>query len=237
MNIASVLMPAAAAGVGAFLGNKYRGRVGLGVGALSGAALGVVVAHLMGDTPGNRIETVHGRGYLIHVPERSSGKYLAYFHGNGARIDDLWDTIAALDKAKEPRVIVIPQLDPHGGMPIQDLIDVLDRLGVKELDVLAHSGGYVSAAALLRSHKKTIRNVGLLDALYGDLDAFEQFVKSDTSNLFVDIYGNTTTNLSQAMMAHLGGNPKARFAVSAVAHGRVPAEYGAGVLDAFSSSW
>jgi len=219
------------AAVGGFLGKSYFGNRGLGIGIASGLLLGYIAAKATMTPVGNTFKTFNGRSYLIHVPEGSSGKKLVYFHGNGAKIDDLWDSIASFDKANDPRILIIPQLEPQGSIPKADLLGILDELGVEEMDALAHSGGFVALAMLLNTDKR-VSNVGLFDALYGSLDTFERFAKR---NFLVNIYGPTTRELSQQMVRDIGNRANAEEYLTGN-HGGVPIRYGEQVINMFDEA-
>ena len=216
------------AAIGGFIGKSYYGYTGLGIGIASGLLAGYLAAKVTTTPVGNTFKTFNGRSYLIHVPENSSGKKLVYFHGNGAKIDDLGDSIASFDKANDPRIVIVPQLEPHGSMPKEDLLGILDSLGIEEMDAMAHSGGFVALAMLLNTNKR-VNNVGLFDALYGSLDTFERFAKRNT---FVNIYGPTTRELSQQMVRDIGSRANAEEYLTGN-HGGVPIRYGEQVINMF----
>jgi hypothetical protein len=209
--------------LGAIGGWYWKGWTGLAVGAFAGGLLGWIV------TGGDSFYGVNGKPYLVHTPQGGSDRYGVFFHGNGAKIDDLRETMAAFDEAEEPRVWIVPQLGPSGEISTKDLLAILDDSGAEEpLDVLAYSGGFVAAAQLLGSRRWEVRNVGLLDALYGNLDVFEKFSKG--GGTLVNVYGPSTKALSQQMMRD---GIKASFQESTVGHGLVSRKYGASVLNRF----
>jgi hypothetical protein len=60
--------------------------------------------------------------------------------------------------------------------------------------IVAYSGGYLTAASSL-SHgglKNRVRGVVLLDALYGELDKFADFITTNRSAFFVSAYTHST---------------------------------------------
>ncbi len=60
--------------------------------------------------------------------------------------------------------------------------------------IVAYSGGYLTAASSL-SHgglKSRVRGIVLLDALYGELDTFADFITANRSAFFVSAYTRST---------------------------------------------
>ena len=141
-----------------------------------------------------RILTQDGRRVLMHLPagRTPQTRVVLYLHGNGARIDDLQHTIVpALDAADHPPILVVPQLAADGSPgtlgQVGAVAHLLEGSGAKELDVLAHSGGYRAAAAAVEHGGLPVRSVGLLDALYGELDTFERFALSGGTRHLVNV--------------------------------------------------
>ncbi len=68
---------------------------------------------------------------------------------------------------------------------------IFDRMPVV---IIGYSGGYSPTAWAIHhsSTNKRLRGVVLLDALYGDLDKFETWIKSDRSRFFVSAYLGST---------------------------------------------
>ncbi len=71
--------------------------------------------------------------------------------------------------------------------------------------VVAYSGGYLPAAAALRyGHAGgRIRGIVLLDALYGELDTFQNFVERRGSGFFVSVYGKSSKDGNAALERRL----------------------------------
>lgn len=94
---------------------------------------------------------------------------------------------------------------------------------VGRVSLMAHSGGYVATAAVLRGATVALApkivEVALLDALYGDSATFSRWVGDSAATLrpqanrrFLSVYtgGSTATNsvaLGNALRSRLGGSP------------------------------
>lgn len=70
--------------------------------------------------------------------------------------------------------------------------------------IIAYSGGYLPAAACAQKGglKQRLRGIVLLDALYGELEKFAEFIKDDPSAFFVSAYLNSTRD-HNAQFEHL----------------------------------
>ncbi len=150
-------------------------------------------------------------------------RVLVYFHGHSSNVEARGPALAtALGAAQHPAVLVMPQLrwnaasgdagqlDDEGGLR-RLLADVLaqtpglagwDVDGVI-VDVLAHSGGYVAAAAAVERGGMLVRGVGLFDALYGFGDTFAQWMLVDAYARLVNVYGQSTATPSLALARRL----------------------------------
>jgi len=255
------LLPAIAAGVG------------LGFATLLGSRSSAAAsAPRTPPTPlpaSTHIETINGRSVLLHFPDGADGtRIVLYFHGNGAKIAELQTSlIPALGKAKRPAIIVIPQLEAHGDPGTLGNLGAIKALLIAALptgvdlskariDILAHSGGYLAAAATLNRGELVIRAVGLLDALYGHADTFGAFAIKPTTEHFANVYGPSTAAQSLALSGFLatalgdravldiiGSEERIESDLSHHAatirtvtpHGAVPVKYGAAMLNAFES--
>lgn len=210
--------------------------------------------------PGSRILTIDGRRVLVHVPMRlSRPRTVLYFHGFGQSIDTIATTLVPLlDKATYPAILVVPQLgalSEPGSLADTGAIARLLRAALvptSQIDILAHSGGYKAAAAAVARGGARIASLGLLDALYGELPAFEAFLKRSTTHHLANVYGPSTQANSQVFERQVaiphGGSaiPSSapdealmhRFKFSSIAtrvfHPDVPAAYGAAMIDAFA---
>ena len=99
--------------------------------------------------------------------------------------------------------------DLYGGRGIEP---VFDRLPVV---LVAYSGGYLPAASALRSGGARARLHGLvlLDALYGEADTFEGFVRSRGSAFFVSAYSRSSRDGNRALQNRLAA-ARTPFAMS-----------------------
>ena len=71
--------------------------------------------------------------------------------------------------------------------------------------IVAYSGGYLTAASSV-SHgglKNRVRGVVLLDALYGELDKFAEFITTNRSAFFVSAYTRYTKRHDKELMQML----------------------------------
>ena len=183
------------------------------------------------NTASHKIVTINGRRVLVHIPENTSGKQVFYFHGNGAKIENIsTDFLRLLDTSNQRAIIIIPQLDSNGFIPTADLKAIIDQLNIKAFGILAYSGGIKAAVQFLKY--SFTRNVGLLDALYENTDIFRSFILNPETKTFTDVYGPSTKDLSLALKSQVSSD-KAKFIESSVAHGAVPATYAVSVLNNF----
>ena len=170
-------------------------------------------------------ETFNDRRVLLHIPPgfdvRRPGVVVVYFHGHGARIDDVaWrqQVPRQVSMSRANAVLVAPQLAVNAadssvgklwqpGAFAQFLDESAAHLAAIYGDqraaksfarmpvvVVAYSGGY--AAAAWAAHHGGIgdrlRGVVLLDGLYGEIDKFVDWIGSDGSTFFVSAYTDST---------------------------------------------
>ncbi len=149
--------------------------------------------------------------------------------GNGARVDGL-GLAAVHARAALPTVLAVPQLPflMRGGnpgswraptMPAHWLDEVRTALhaenAAERLIVVAHSGGYLAAAALLDADPPLpIRGVVLLDALYGRVDTFADWLAEGDDRHLVSLH--TAHPATTARNRELAGMVSARMGPSAV---------------------
>jgi hypothetical protein len=138
------------------------------------------------------------------------------------------------------------QREESGDHPgaLSSLLRAVDSAG--PVAIMAHSGGYLATAILLRD-STIVKKVGLLDALYGEVSTFRSFLSR--SQRFINIYGPSTEEKSIALLDHfpeavwLNTTPldtpdlahMLQFKISTFAtsvfHPNVPAVYGATMID------
>ncbi len=165
-------------------------------------------------------------GVLVHVPpgvEDDDPRVTVYFHGHNTNITRMASLLAAFDLATKPSVLVIPQLrwsEANGDAGALGkvnglrtlLADVLAQTPgladwtttVLEATVMAHSGGYVAAAAAVRHGGVFIGDVGLFDSLYGYTADFARFASDHATKRFVNLYGESTRAQSEVLARVLG---------------------------------
>ena len=178
----------------------------------------------------DKIITVNGRRVLVHIPSGASTKRkLIYFHGNGDTIENVQaKIIPTFDNAKEKRIVIVPQLDGNGFISEKDLLSIFELLKLENVEILSHSGGYKAASKTLSLIP--VKNIGLLDSLYGELDSFANWIKNNTGT-FVDVYGPSTEKYSLELQKQVAG--KGNFLRSTVSHTEVPSFYSTNILNQF----
>ncbi len=145
--------------------------------------------------------------------------------GNGVLVDGM-GLGGAVTRGALPAALLVPQLkllhrggdygrwrDPAAPADWLDEVDRAVGLGRarERLVVVAHSGGYGAAAALLRADPTLdVRAVVLLDALYGEVDTFAAWVCGAPGRVLVTLHtdhaGTTARNneLARAVAACRG---------------------------------
>lgn len=165
---------------------------------------------------------VSSQRVLVHVPENMSGntQYVTvYFHGNGAKLEEIQAKLPAFDTGSHKSVLVIPQLGSSGDpgpvgtpMGLRNLLSstFAETPGLEawepdqaRVNLISHSGGYIGPVRALEHGGVQVRSVGLLDSLYANMDTFEKFAVSPVSKHFVNIYGSTTRANSLSLADHL----------------------------------
>jgi hypothetical protein len=151
-----------------------------------------------------------------------AGIIIVFFHGHGAEIKrDIGRRQALPAQISESRanaVLVAPQfaLDAADSSPgkfrkagafARFLREAAHNLGRLHGDaraeqafarmpvvIIGYSGGYLPIAWILHNNdvKKRVRGVVLLDALYGELDKFRDWIEGDRSAFFVSAYLGST---------------------------------------------
>lgn len=133
------------------------------------------------------------------------------------RVEASTGDVGQLAQADGLRRMLVDALAPVGG---------IERL--RQLLLVAHSGGYTGVSAGIRRGGLNIDGIALLDAFYGDFDVFRNWVE-DTSGRFWSAYtsGATRTN-SEALSTREPG--RVILVPSRVSHTRVPERYFAEAL-------
>lgn len=217
--------------------------------------------------PGVRRVVVNGRAAIVRVPKNLKRmRTVLYGHGFGASIVDVDAAIGPkIEALADPPVLVIPQLGPKSELGdlatikgLQDFLKAamdrdLNQLG--PIDVVAHSGGY-KLAAVASTAGLSVRSIALLDALYGDVDAFVAFARRPSTRRIVSIFGPTTRSMSKdfidrcrkagvstwideapAAMVAIGAvrRAKASALATSVFHTKVPAADAAAAIEAIGA--
>ncbi len=180
---------------------------------------------------------------------RRPGLLVVFFHGHGATLrEDVYArqrVTAQISRSHANAVLVAPQLaadaadsspgkiwQPGGFARLLD--EAAWHLGKLYGDrrarrtfanmpvlIIAYSGGYLATAWSLHhgGAGRRVRGVVLLDALYGELGKFNNWIMRDDSVFLVSVYARSTRARNQDMMRWLGQRSVA-FDVSAQPHVR-----------------
>jgi hypothetical protein len=147
---------------------------------------------------------------------------VVFFHGHGATLTrdvlERQQVPEQISEAGSNAVLVAPQLayDARSSNPgklwepgafarmLREASDQLTRLygdrragrtfANMPVIIVAYSGGYLSAASCIErgGAKDRIRGIVLLDALYGEMDGFANWVSSNRAGFFVSAYTRST---------------------------------------------
>lgn len=140
------------------------------------------------------------------------------------------DLVGHLDRSGRRALLLVPEVlfyartsdpgalgEPGGLRALLDevltaLAPQVDGAGVDEVRqvvVASHSGGYRVAAAAAVARDLPVREVYLLDSLYGEIDLFEDHLREGLhayaarSRRFVNLYGESTARNSRAMAGRI----------------------------------
>lgn len=153
---------------------------------------------------------------------RRPGVMVVFFHGHGAKIErDVRDRQQVPDQISASvanAVLVAPQfaVDAADSSPgnfwergafTRFLNEAATHLAILHGDqrtvrvfqsmpviIVAYSGGYMATSSAIRNgdlHKR-VKGVVLLDALYGEVDKFENWIEQDRSRFFISTYLGST---------------------------------------------
>jgi pimeloyl-ACP methyl ester carboxylesterase len=136
--------------------------------------------------PGFTAREVATNGTTIHVRSGGSGPAVVLLHGYG-ETGDMWVPLAA-DLARD-HTVVVPDLrglgrsaKPAGGYDKKtqalDLAGVLDGLGVREADVVAHDIGNMVAFQFAAQNPQRVRRLVLIDAPVPGVGPWEEILKN-----------------------------------------------------------
>jgi pimeloyl-ACP methyl ester carboxylesterase len=125
-------------------------------------------------------------GTTIHVRSGGSGPAVVLLHGYG-ETGDMWVPMA-VDLARD-HTVVVPDLrglglsaKPAGGFDKKtqagDVSGVMDALGVKQADVVAHDIGNMVAFQFAAQHPERVRRLILIDAPVPGVGPWEEVLKN-----------------------------------------------------------
>lgn len=153
---------------------------------------------------------------------RKPALMVVFFHGHGAKIDrdvrDRQQVAAQIARSNANAVLVAPQFALNAadsspgafwepGVFAEFLNEAAEQLALLNgtprmtrmffklpVIIVGYSGGYLPTAYALSvgGTKNRIRGIVLLDALYGELDTFEDWIAKNKSGFFISGYLNST---------------------------------------------
>jgi pimeloyl-ACP methyl ester carboxylesterase len=136
--------------------------------------------------PDFRTQDIETNGTTLHVRVGGNGPAVVLLHGY-AETGDMWASMAA-DLARDHRVIV-PDLrglglsaKPPGGFDKKtqagDVAGVLNALGVKQTDLVAHDIGNMVAFQFAAQQPERVRRLVLIDAPIPGVGPWEEILKN-----------------------------------------------------------
>ena len=125
-------------------------------------------------------------GATIHVRVGGKGPAVVLLHGYG-ETGDMWSPLAA--ELVRDHTVIVPDLrglglssKPAGGFDKKtqgaDVAGVLDRLGVKQADVVTHDIGNMVGFAFAMEHPDRVRRFVLIDAPVPGVGPWEEVLKN-----------------------------------------------------------
>ncbi len=172
-----------------------------------------------------RVVTLHGRATYLYAPKGAT-RILIYFHGFG---DNVITSGPKLAKLVDPSMaLVMPQLgsksepgnlDGVGANAwLQQVAAALRLPNSAPIYGVAHSGGYRALARVLT--RLDVQGAALLDAFYGEYDAF--FAFAHTGRCLIDLYGPGTATLSEKLAAATAGLHNVQVVPTTTFHPTIP---------------
>jgi pimeloyl-ACP methyl ester carboxylesterase len=136
--------------------------------------------------PGFAVREIATNGVTVHVRSGGAGPAVVLLHGYG-ETGDMWAALAA-DLARDHTVIV-PDLrglglssKPAGGFDkktqAEDVSGVMDALGVRQADVVAHDIGNMVAFRVAAQFPQRVRRLVLIDAPVPGVGPWEEVLKN-----------------------------------------------------------
>ena len=144
------------------------------------------LAQVVPFPPGFRTQDIATNGATIHVRVGGTGPAVVLLHGYG-ETGDMWAPLAR-DLARDHTVIV-PDLRGLGRSArassgfdkktqAEDVAGVLDALGAKQADVVAHDIGNMVAFQFAAQHPERVRRLVLIDAPVPGVGPWEEVLKN-----------------------------------------------------------
>lgn len=161
---------------------------------LAATALTVLTSAALADAteaPGNfpksfRTQEVPTNGTTLHVRVGGSGPAVVLLHGYGDT-GDMWVPLAA--KLAQNHTVIVPDLRGLGlsaradsgfekANQAEDIAGVMDALGARSADVVAHDIGNMVAYALAARHADRVTRLVLMDAPVPGIGPWEEILKN-----------------------------------------------------------
>ena len=138
------------------------------------------------DFPGFTVRDIAVNGVTMHVRSGGSGPAAVLLHGYG-ETGDMWAPLAA-DLARD-HTVVVPDLrglglssKPATGyekkLQADDIAGILDALGLRKADVVAHDIGNMVAFQFAARHPERIERLVLIDAPVPGVGPWEEILKN-----------------------------------------------------------
>ena len=152
------------------------------LGLSAGPALGQVPPY-----PGTfHAQEIASNRATIHVRVGGSGPAVVLLHGYG-ETGDMWAPMAA--ELMRDHTVIVPDLrglglssKPASGFTkmnqAEDLAGVLDRLNIKQADIVAHDIGNMVGFAFTEKHAERVRRIVLIDAPVPGIGPWEQIIQN-----------------------------------------------------------
>ena len=150
--------------------------------ALSTPALAAVPPY----PAGFRTQEIAANGATIHVRVGGKGRAVVLLHGYG-ETGDMWSPLATA--LMRDHQVIVPDLrglglssKPRGGFDkktqAEDVAGVLDKLGVKQADLVTHDIGNMVGFAFAMQHSDRVRRFVLIDAPVPGVGPWEEILKN-----------------------------------------------------------
>ena len=133
-----------------------------------------------------RTQEITTNGATIHVRVGGKGPAVLLLHGYG-ETGDMWSPLAA--ELVGNHTVIVPDLRGLGlsSKPVsgfdkktqgEDVAGVLDKLGVKQADVVTHDIGNMVGFAFAMEHPERVRRFALIDAPVPGVGPWEEILKN-----------------------------------------------------------